>query len=164
MLTLIPYRRYANNMQRLRGGFRNLMDDQFFRSFMNLSEGFGTASFRVDIREKGDAYLLQAELPGLNEDKIKLSVDENMLTISADFESEEKIEQTQYAYCERRSGHVERSFNVEGINQDAITADYDNGILSVTLPKSQPEAQKAPRKIAINTARLEAAKSDETSN
>lgn len=156
MLTLIPYRRYATNMQRHRGGFGSLMDDQFFRSFMNMSEGFGAAAFRVDIRERGDAYLLQAELPGLSEDKIKLSVDENMLTISADFESEQKREQTQYAYCERRSGHVERSFSLEGIDQDGISADYVNGILEVTLPKEKPLPEKTARRISIGGAKLEA--------
>ncbi len=160
MLTLVPYRRYLGQ----RAMRSSLFDDQFFRNFFNMSDAMGSTGFRVDVQEKGDSYLLTAELPGVSMDRINLSLNEDVLSISADFDSRQEQEKGSYYYSERRSGHVERSFNVEGINQDAITADYDNGILSVTLPKSQPEAQKAPRKIAINTARLEAAKSDETSN
>lgn len=158
MFTLIPYRRYAGNLSRQRG---SLFDDQFFRSFMNMTDMFGgNAGFRVDIREQGDSYLLQAELPGLQEDKIKLSIDNDMLTVSADFESEQKSDQTQYAYCERRSGHVERSFSLEGIDQDGISAEYVNGVLEVKLPKEKPLPEKTARYIPIGGQKLQSGEAE----
>lgn len=159
MFTLIPYRRYAGNLARTRN---SIFDDQFFRSFMNMSDMFsGSTAFRVDIKEQDDSYLLQAELPGLEQDKIQLSVDNDMLTISADFESEQKDEQTQYTYCERRSGHVERSFSLEGIDQDAISADYVNGILEVKLPKEKPLPEKTARHIPIGGQKLESGEAEQ---
>lgn len=149
MFTLIPYRRYLSNPSGIRNSF---MNDPFFRSFMNMNESLGSNGFRVDIREQDNAYLLEAELPGVSEENISLTVDGDVLTISADISSETKDEQQNYYYSERRTGHVERSFNLEGIDQDGITANCKNGILYVDLPKAKPVPDKTVRKIQINTA------------
>lgn len=147
MLSMIPYR-MMNNLSGARSGW---MNDPFFRSFMDMT-GSGLNSFRVDVRERDNAYLLDAELPGIPRDKIELSVDQDVLTISANIESEKKEKNENYCYSERRVGHVQRSFNLEGIDQDSITASYQNGILSVTLPKAKPIPEKSSRKIAIGEA------------
>ena len=131
MFTLIPYRRYLSSPTGSRG---SLMNDSFFRSFMNMSDSLGSNGFRVDIREKDNAYLLEAELPGVAEDNINLTVDGDVLTISADISSETKDERQNYYYSERRTGHVERSFNLEGIDQDGITANWRARFKSATLP------------------------------
>lgn len=158
MFTLIPYRRYLSSPTGSRG---SLMNDSFFRSFMNMSDSLGSNGFRVDIREKDNAYLLEAELPGVAEDNINLTVDGDVLTISADISSETKDERQNYYYSERRTGHVERSFNLEGIDQDAITANCKNGILYVDLPKQKPVPEKTARKIQIiNAPRLEESKEE----
>lgn len=156
MFTLVPYRRYLGRA----ANHSPLFDDQFFRSFFNISDAMGSTGFRVDVQDKGDSFVLSAELPGVSMDKINLSIDDDVLSISADFDSRDEQEKASYYYCERRTGHVERSFNVEGIDQDAITAKHENGILTITLPKLQPEAQKAPRRIAINAAHIEAPKEE----
>ncbi len=146
MFTMIPYRRYLSSPAKV---LDSMLSDSFFRPLLSdapvLSNGF-----RVDIREKDDAYLMEAELPGLKEDQISLTVDDNMLTISADIQSEDKQEDGNRYYCERRSGHVERSFSLDGIQVESIGADYKNGILYVTLPKEKP-AEKTVRKIAIGS-------------
>lgn len=103
---------------------------------------------RTDIRKTEDGYLLEAEIPGVEKKDISLKLDENVLTISADLNLENKEEDNHYLRKERVSGHMERSFNVEGIQQDAITADYHNGILVVKLPKV-PEVKKEVKNITI---------------
>jgi len=125
-----------------------MLSDSFFRPLLN--DGVFANGFRVDIREKDEAYHLEAELPGLQEDQINLTVDENMLTISADIQSEDKQEEGNRYYCERRTGHVERSFNLDGIDAENIEANYKNGVLYVSLPKDKP-AEKTVRKIAIKS-------------
>jgi HSP20 family protein len=153
MLTLVPYRRYRNDLTSSRN---SLFDDQFFRNFFNMSDAMGSTGFRVDIREKDNSYIMSAELPGVPMDKINLSVNDDMLTISADIDTQKEDDQGSYYYCERRSGHVERSFNLENIDQDQIKASYENGILNLTLPKRQPMPEKSARRIPIDGAKVEA--------
>lgn len=145
MFTMVPYRRYLSKPAR---PFDTFLNDPFFRSFFNSAENGQGNSFRVDIQEKDDAFLIEAELPGLTQDQINLEVDEDMLTISADFQRENKQEEGGRLYCERRSGHMERSFNLSNIDSDRISANYRNGILYVNLPKQQPE-EKTVRKIPV---------------
>ena len=76
-------------------------------------------------------------------------VEDGVLTIAADINSEKKDNREGYLYSERRTGHVERRFSLEGVREDDITAKCEHGILTVTLPKMQAEAPKAARKIAI---------------
>ncbi len=154
MFTMIPYRRYLSSPAKV---LDSMLSDSFFRP---MSDSLLANGFRVDIREKGDAYLMEAELPGMTEDQINLTVDDNMLTISADIQTEDKQEDGNRYYCERRTGHVERSFNLDGIDVESIEANYKNGILYVTLPKDKP-VEKTVRKIAIKSdeAKLEAGES-----
>ena len=144
MYTLVPFRRNLN--RELPSPFVN---DNFFRSFFDMSDMLGPAGFRVDVREDDKAYRLEAELPGVPKDKLNVSIDDGTLTISADLNEEKKEENGSYLYSERRSGHVERCFNLEGIDAEQITADYKNGVLMVNLPKLQPTPKKEPRKIDI---------------
>ncbi len=144
MYTLVPYRRsLARELS------RPFFGDNWLRSFFDMSDVVTNAGFRVDIREDDAAYHLEAELPGVTKDKLNVSVDEGILTISADLNEERKEEDACYLYSERRSGHVERSFNLEGIDADNITADYKSGVLMLNLPKVQPTPKKEARKIDI---------------
>ncbi len=144
MYSLVPYRR--NLTRELPVPFVN---DNFFRSFFDMSDMMGPAGFRVDVRENDKDYRLEAELPGVAKDKLNVSVDDGTLTISADLNEEKKEEKSGYLYSERRTGHVERSFNLEGIDAENIKADYKNGVLTVTLPKETPAPKKEARKIDI---------------
>ncbi len=144
MYTLVPFRR---NLSRELPA--PLFNDNFFRSFFDMSDMMGPAGFRVDVREDEKAYQLEAELPGVPKDKLNVSIDDGTLTISADLNEEKKEEKGSYLYSERRSGHVERCFNLEGIDEENIKADYHNGVLVLTLPKEQPAPKKEAKKIDI---------------
>ncbi len=146
MSSLIPYRRHNHMMHPF---MSNEMEETFFRPFLEMSDFFGASSFRVDVKEKKDHYLLEAELPGVPEDQISLTVDDGILTIEADMNSEKKEEKENYLYSERRIGHFQRSFNMEGVKEEEITAKYKNGVLQVVLPKKEqkkdmPEKRRIP--------------------
>ena len=147
MYSMIPFRMHRSR-SRPASMMSSLFDDQFIRSFFNMNDVMGGFGFRVDIRENDASYLLEAELPGVDEKDIELSLENDVLTISANLNEERKDNRN--CYSERRYGHVSRAFNLEGINQDGIVASHQNGILYITLPKQQPEEKKAARRICIN--------------
>lgn len=121
-------------------------EDNLFRYLDNMEKnfftGFGDVSqFRCDIQDRGDNFLLEAELPGFNKEDIKLDLKGDNLTISAvhNTQTEEKDEQSGYVRRERKIGSFSRSFDVSGIDVSKIDAEYTNGILALTLPKKLPE-------------------------
>lgn len=138
MFGMIPFSRRDDNMF------------DFFDNFFNPSNT-GTPTFRADIRDQGDKFLLEAELPGFDKEDIHLDLKDNILTIQAQHkESEEqKDENGTYIRRERRIGTFTRTFDVTGIDENGITAAYNNGILALTLPKQAPVVP-ASRQIAIH--------------
>ena len=146
MFTMVPYR--AHRTPYTHNNMPSIFDDRFLRGFFDMSDMMGSAGFRVDIRENDHSYLLEAELPGVDEKNIDLSVENDTLTISAELNEEHKDDRN--CYSERRYGHVSRSFSLEGIDQEGIVASHKNGILYVTLPKTKPEPKREARRIAIN--------------
>ncbi len=121
--------------------------DNFFGGFWNTpffgSTGNDLAGFGTDITDEGDSYKLTADLPGFSKEDIKIDIDDNTLTLTAERHSEHEDEKLKgkYIRCERSYGCYTRSFSLNGINQDKIEAAYDNGVLTLTLPK---EEEKTP--------------------
>ena len=127
--------------------------NQFFDAFersMFPVESKAVPSFRTDIRELEDRYLLEADLPGFRKENIDLELKEGVLTISAvqEEEKEQKDEQGSYLRRERRSGSYRRSFQLSGIQEESVSAAYEDGVLKLTLPK-QGEPEPQIRKISI---------------
>lgn len=124
-------------------------ETRFFEDFMRpFFSSSPAASFRVDVKDEGDKFVLEAELPGVSRDSIVVDVEGGVLTIGAEWNENKKNDENGYIISERRMGSVKRSFNVENIEEGLITARYENGILILDLPKIQPE-KKEPRKIEI---------------
>lgn len=131
-------------------------DDNLFDVFDNFERKFfkgfdmDLPAFRADIKDQGDKYLLEAELPGFNKEDISLDVKDDILTIGAQHSEnkEEKNEKGEFIRRERRFGSFSRSFDVTGIDETGITAAYDKGVLTLNLPKSAPAIPEA-RRIAI---------------
>ena len=118
--------------------FREMEDMQrrFFGSGMNELGGI-----RTDIQDKGDHYLLEADLPGFKKDDIHIDVENGMMTITAErhSEHEEKDKQGNYVRCERSYGSYQRSFDLSGIDEDNLQATYADGVLKLTLPKAKEQ-------------------------
>jgi HSP20 family protein len=106
-------------------------------------------SFKVDISEDEHAYHLDAELPGIAKEQIALNIEDDVLTIKAERTHKEEEKKKDYHRVERTYGSFSRSFNIgEIIDQENIGAAYDNGVLHVTLPKTQPV--KKTKEISIS--------------
>lgn len=125
-----------------------------FRMFDEMEKRFfkegGLGEFKADIRDTGDAYELEADLPGVKKEDIKVELDGNYLTVSAErnTESGEKDKKGNYVRRERSYGSYSRSFDVSGIQTDQITASYNDGVLQLRLPKKQ-EALPNTRRLEI---------------
>ena len=106
----------------------------------------------VDVVEKDDAYVVSAELPGLDNKDIEVEVANDCLTLRGQKQEATEEKKAGYHLQERRYGSFERSFRLpEGIDASAIDAGFAKGVLTVTLPK-KPEARKETRKIEVKGA------------
>ena len=102
----------------------------------------------VDIKEEENQYLLIADIPGVSPNDIEIQMENNVLSIKGERNSELKKEHDGFKRIERKHGVFYRRFTLpEGVNAEAIEAKSDNGVLTVSIPKQ--EIVK-PRKITVN--------------
>lgn len=153
MFGLSPYNRRNRGIANRPSDFFNFDSfNNFIDSFFNsdfFPSTLSTGQMKVDIKENDKEYILEAELPGINKDEINIELRDDMLTISV--ERNEQIEETKDNYIrrERRYGSQSRSFYIENVKTEKIKAKFENGILSISLPKKEINA-KNRRKIDIN--------------
>ena len=101
----------------------------------------------IDIKEEKNQYLIHADLPGIDFKNIDVSVENNTLIIKGERESEKKENKEGWIRMERAKGSFYRSLNLpDNANVDKIDAKYDQGVLTVTIPKKE---QSAARKVEI---------------
>ena len=125
----------------------NRLHDHFFGG-----RGLAKQPFRVavDIREEDDAFYVDAEVPGVAAQDVKVDVEKNVLTISGERRAEKDETEDSYRRVERYFGTFSRSFTLpETVSADNIHADLKDGVLTLRLPKK--EAPK-PRAIPVNAA------------
>ena len=136
MFDLMPFERSERNLM-------NMFED-FDRAFWG-DRSRSLASFRTDVLDKGDRYVLQAELPGFNKEDIHIDINGDYLTVRAEHKEEQNSEEKNYVRRERRYGTYARSFDVSGVDVNRIGAKYQNGVLELDLPKIgevKPEVKK----------------------
>jgi HSP20 family protein len=137
--------------------FRREMDrlfDDFFAPSEPRSFG-GPAASRpqaalirpsIDIEDQDHAYVVTAELPGLSEKDVELSLNDNVLTISGEKRSERKEEKAGRHYTERSFGRFERTIPLPvEVDAERVDASFRNGVLTVALPKTEKARQNARR-------------------
>ena len=139
MFDLMPFEHKTRNI----ANFFDTFEKTFFNDFPA-----GVSEIRTDILDKGDRYVLQAELPGFDKQDIKIDLNGETLTISAQHNAETSEDKDGYVRRERRYGSFARSFDVSNINTEAIKAAYNNGVLELDLPKRTP-AQSQTRQIEL---------------
>jgi len=138
--------------------FRDLrtLQEEVNRLFSsNLTRGFGEEGIgrgawnpSVDIYENKDQIVLEAELPGMKQDDFELTVENNVITLRGERQFEKKEDSDNYHRVERSYGSFTRSFTLpQTVSAEGATAEYNNGVLRVTLPKR--EETKA-RRIQVN--------------
>jgi HSP20 family protein len=126
--------------------------DRLFDAFLG---GSSQAAARrwvppMDLVEADDHFLLKADLPGLSEEDVAIEVQDGTLTISGERTAEHESREQGWYRVERSFGSFNRSLTLpEGVDPDAISANFDRGVLEVSIPK--PEERK-PRRVQIKAA------------
>ncbi len=106
----------------------------------------------VDVLEEQDRIFVKVEVPGVDENNLKVTFQDGLLTISGERQFERK-EDRNYHRIERAYGSFTRSFTLpRGVDGNQIVADYRNGILEISIPKKE---EAKPRQIAINAAQTQ---------
>ena len=128
------------------------MEKRFFGEPFDFFKTGGLDEFKTDIKDEGDKFVLIADMPGFSKDDIKLDVDSDVLTVSAErhSEHEDKDKKGKYIRQERYAGACSRSFYVgEGIRPENVSAKFENGILQISLPKADQKKLPETTSIAI---------------
>ena len=140
MFGITPYTRRNNTELSGYNPFR--MFDDFEKNFWNSNE---LAEFKTDIKDNGNEYVMEADLPGFKKENIKIDIDNDTLTITAERKNEnsEKDDKGNYIRMERSYGSFSRSFDVSGINTEEISASYNDGVLTLNMPKKTAKHESA---------------------
>jgi len=138
MAGLVPFNRKNTNLARTGGtgfeDFYNMLDD-FFSDGLIPSRNLLKDTFKLDIVEKDEEYLVEAEMPGVKKEEIDLNIDDENLCISVNRIEESNNDGKNFIHRERRSSSMSRRVRLAGAKLDAITAKLDGGVLIVTIPK-----------------------------
>jgi HSP20 family protein len=102
--------------------------------------GMATSPVSVDVRDRGDAFVVTADLPGFEKEDVEVTLADRTLRIEADHEAHAETGEGEYIRRERRHESASRSVRLpEAVAEDGIEATYSNGVLTVTLPKQDAE-------------------------
>lgn len=135
-----PYTQFVNNL--LEDNRRRLGQVNEFEQ-----KAFGLA---LDVNENDDAYTVNTNLPGVSLDEISVNIHDNVLTISADVNATEDEENTRVLIRERRTGKFSRNLRFPvTVDGTAIKASFDNGVLSIVVPKAE---EAKPRQIPVTVS------------
>jgi len=142
MKGLVPFNRRNNSL--MNTGFEdfyNMLDDYF------TPRGFTRDTFKLDVQEAENGYLIEAELPGVKKEEVSLDLEDSRLTISVNREEFVDEKDKNYVHRERRFSSMSRAVYLPDAEREGIKAKLDNGVLTIDVKKE--EKSVAPRKIEI---------------
>lgn len=146
-MKLIPFRRrnLIDFDERL-DNFHNRLDDLFYGNIMG--ENLRMDTFKLDIEEKKQQYVVSAEMPGINKDEIDIEINNDRLTITVERKTETDVEEKNYIHKERRFSSMQRSVYLNDIDEGEIEANLTDGVLTIAIPK-KPTKKEETQKIEI---------------
>jgi HSP20 family protein len=136
------------DMVSIQDEMNKLFDDFFGRPLVRTewTEGVWTPS--VDVSEDKDNVVIKAEMPGMKKEDVKISVQDNVLTLKGEKEQEKEEKEKNYHRIERSYGSFCRSFQLPtAVKTDKIKASYKDGVLNISLPKTE---EVKPKEIPIS--------------
>ncbi|MDY9921015.1 MAG: Hsp20/alpha crystallin family protein [Synergistota bacterium] len=147
MVGLVPFNRRSRDLATKTGmeDFYNVLDD-FFSSDWPMRRTLAYDTFKVDVQDSGNEYLIEAEMPGLSKEDIKLGLDDGKLTISVTKNESTEEKDKNYIHRERRSVSMSRTIHLTDADASGIKAKLRDGLLKITVPK----AEKASTAINID--------------
>lgn len=147
--------RYNDPFQVLRSEMDQLFDEFLgvgFPAARLLTERKEELMPQLDVKESDKAISIEAELPGMNEKDVELTLRDGVLSISGEKKFERREDKDNYHVMERRYGNFRRSLRLpDTIDETKVAAKFDKGVLTVTVPK-KPEAVRQTKKIEIKAA------------
>ena len=114
--------------------------NQFFDRSVPLSKAF--ADIKVDVEEKDNEYIVEADMPGVAKEDIHLDLEDSYLQIEVQRKQEKNKEDKNYIRKERSFSSLKRSVYLENVQKEGIDAKLDNGVLIIHIPKKTKEQQK----------------------
>ena len=154
---LIPFGRERRGIPVQRSG-SDLMDgfqremNRLFDDFFRSPAPFGGATPRVDVEETDDEYRVSAELPGIDENDVNVTLTNGVLTIRGEKKAEREEKDRSYYLSERSFGSFRRAIPLPSeIDEDKVEAQFKNGVLTIRLPKSAAAAANT-RRIEVKAA------------
>lgn len=145
MFDMIPFRR--NNPMK-RGAYFDDFFDNFFNNDFLVPIKFPKNDFRADLKETDDKYIIEAELPGISKDAVKVNYSNNNIIISAKREDIVEDKRENYIRRERSYGEFKRAFYLDNVDENNIRASFNDGVLKINLPKLEKD-KKIGRQIEI---------------
>lgn len=141
-----------NNLVNFNSGIHSIFDDLFNNSLSNfVGSDFASNVPSVNISESADDFKIELAAPGLHKEDFDLNIEKQMLTISVKKENSNEISDEKFARKEFNYASFSRSFQLpEGVKSNAITANYESGILGIILPKKEEAKELPPRVIQVN--------------
>lgn len=136
MTRLVPFNRRGNLMNTGFEDFYNVLDD-FFTGTPRRSLAADT--FKIDLQEDEKNYFIEADLPGVNKDEVKVAIEDGKLNISVIREEKIDDQTKNYLHRERRFSSMQRSVYLADADAANIKAKLDNGVLTMTIPKKGEE-------------------------
>ncbi|MEL7832604.1 Hsp20/alpha crystallin family protein [Fodinibius sp. Rm-B-1B1-1] len=137
-MTLMRYTRPSKDVTSK--NFSDIMDE-FFNDVVNERRDNFVPS--IDISETDDQFQISAELPGMNKDNIDISLENGRLAISGERSFKNEENNKKYHRVETKYGSFERSFQLpDNVDEDSISATYENGLLNITIQKSESKVKK----------------------
>ena len=123
--------------------FFSVFERPLFRDLFEGEERVITYAPRVDVVENKENFIVRAELPGMKKDDVKLTLENSVLTLSGEKRFDEKRDEENFHLRESRYGKFERSFRLtDNIDRSNIVADYKDGVLTISLPKTKESQSK----------------------
>ena len=153
---IIPWRPFRE-LEEMERRFEDILGRPFlpaiWRRIPTMEMGWAPA---IEVFEKEDKFVVKAELPGMKEEDIDISVVGDTLTIKGERRAESQVKEEEYYCCERSYGSFSRSIAVpSNVDAKRIEASYEDGVLEVSLPKA---AEVKPKKVAVLAKKKEKAK------
>ena len=148
-MTVVKIRKPFENEVVFNSPFSGLMDNFFGNPF--FAKGHASFVPAVNISEEETKFSIEVSAPGFDKTDFKVEVDKGMLSVSAEHKNESNVKEKNYTRKEFNYGSFKRSFSLpEGINEEAIDAKYENGVLNISLPKKEKEKQSGSKTIVIS--------------
>ncbi len=135
MSDLIPFNKNRSVIRTGFDDFYNMLDD-FFDTFSSRRSLLGD-SFKIDVSENEKEYVIEAELPGIKKDEIKLELNDGRLSIAVQREEKTEEKKKNFVHKERRFGSMQRSIYLADVKSEDVKANFKDGVLEIIVPKEE---------------------------